>query len=85
MKNIDQLATDIYEVIRNDAMSRALASLLYDKGWRKQIPEEPIEDKEDKVESKDFYTAEEVRNMSRSEVSANLTAIRKSMARWRQQ
>ena len=35
-EQINELATDIYSMLRVDAMSRALASLLYGKGWRKQ-------------------------------------------------
>ena len=29
------MAKDIYAMIRSSAMSLALASMLYDKGWRK--------------------------------------------------
>lgn len=35
-EQIKELAGDIYSMIRSDTMSRALASLLYDKGWKKQ-------------------------------------------------
>ena len=35
-EQINELATDIYSLLRSDNMSRALASLLYGKGWRKQ-------------------------------------------------
>lgn len=34
-KQIDALATDIYSMLRSDSMSRAMASMLFDKGWRK--------------------------------------------------
>lgn len=34
-KEINELAKDIYSMIRSDAMSRALASMLYGEGWRK--------------------------------------------------
>lgn len=30
-----EMAKDIYALIRSSAMSLALASMLYDKGWRK--------------------------------------------------
>jgi hypothetical protein len=33
---------------------------------------------------KDYYTPEEVRNMSHTEISNNLTVIRESMKRWRE-
>lgn len=35
-KQIEEMARDIYSVIRNDAMSRALASTMYSAGYRKQ-------------------------------------------------
>lgn len=31
-----EMAKDIYTMIQSHAMSLALASLLYDKGWRKK-------------------------------------------------
>ena len=34
---------------------------------------------------KDYYTPEEVRNMSHTEISNNLTVIRESMKRWREE
>lgn len=34
-KVCNEMAKDIYAMIRSRAMSMALASLLYDKGWRK--------------------------------------------------
>ena len=34
---INELAADIYSMLRVDAMSRALASLLYGNGWRKLL------------------------------------------------
>jgi hypothetical protein len=37
-EQIKELAGDIYSMIRSDTMSRALASLLCDKGWKKQSP-----------------------------------------------
>lgn len=49
-KQINELAKDIYSMIRSDNMSRALASLLYDKGWRMQ--REVIEEYRKKVYSK---------------------------------
>lgn len=70
-KQINELAADIYSMTHNDNMSRALASYLYDKGYRKQG-----------VAKKDYYTPEEVRRMSQSEVRDNITAIRRSMKTW---
>lgn len=35
-EQINELAKDIYSMLRSDNLSRALASLLYDKGWRRQ-------------------------------------------------
>lgn len=35
-KILDELAKDIYSVLRSDTLSRAIASLLYDKGWGTQ-------------------------------------------------
>lgn len=35
-KQIEELAATIYTHLRSDSMSRALASLLYAEGWRKQ-------------------------------------------------
>lgn len=35
-KEINELATEIYSLFSSRTMSRALASLLYRKGWRKQ-------------------------------------------------
>ena len=40
---INELAADIYSMLRVDAMSRALASLLYGNGWRKQSEGEWID------------------------------------------
>ena len=40
---IDELAKDIRSMLRADAMSRAMASLLYGKGWRKQSEGEWLE------------------------------------------
>ena len=42
-KQIEELAKDIYSLLRSDTMSRALASLLYGEGWRKQNVGEWIE------------------------------------------
>lgn len=33
---IEEMAQEIYSLIRSDTMSRAVASLLYGNGWRKQ-------------------------------------------------
>lgn len=33
---IDELARDIYSIFRSETMSRAMASMLIGKGWRKQ-------------------------------------------------
>ena len=38
-KIINELATDIFSMLRSDTMSRAMASMLYDKGWRRQSAE----------------------------------------------
>lgn len=38
-EQINELAKDIYSMLRRDNLSRALASLLYDKGWRRQSEE----------------------------------------------
>lgn len=35
-KQIEELAATIHIHLRSDAMSRALASFLYEEGWRKQ-------------------------------------------------
>lgn len=35
-KQLEKMATDIYSLLRSDTMSRAMASLLYEKGWYKQ-------------------------------------------------
>lgn len=35
-KQIAELTKDIYSMVRVDSMSRAMASVLYDKGYRKQ-------------------------------------------------
>lgn len=35
-KQIDEMAADIYSLFSSRPMSRALASLLYRKNWRKQ-------------------------------------------------
>jgi uncharacterized OB-fold protein len=32
----DELAGDIYSIFRSETVSRAMASMLIDKGWRKQ-------------------------------------------------
>lgn len=42
-KQIEEMAADIYFLLRSDMMSRAMASLLYDKGWYKQSAEKWIE------------------------------------------
>lgn len=42
-EQINELAADIYSMLRSDNLSRALASLLYGKGWRKQSEGEWIE------------------------------------------
>ena len=34
-EQIDEMAKDIYSLLRSDTMSRALASLLYGEGYRK--------------------------------------------------
>ena len=35
-KEIEELSKDIYSLFRSKTMSRAIASLLHKKGWRKQ-------------------------------------------------
>lgn len=45
-KQIEELAAMIHTHLRSGAMSRALASLLYKEGWRKQNEEEWIEETE---------------------------------------
>lgn len=45
-KQIEELAATIYTLFRNDSMSKALASLLYAEGWRKQDEGEWIEETE---------------------------------------
>ena len=35
-KQIEEMAQDIYTLLRSDTMSRAMASLLYGEGYRKQ-------------------------------------------------
>ena len=35
-QQIDEMAKDIYSLLRSDTMSRAMASLLYGEGYRKQ-------------------------------------------------
>lgn len=67
-----ELAKDIYALIRSSAMSLALASLLYDKGWRKMT-----NDTEEK-----FFSPEDVRKMSPAEVRENHKAICDSMKKW---
>ena len=69
---INELAKDIYSMLRVDAMSRALASMLYDKGWRKMT-----NDTEEK-----FFSPEDVRRMSPVEVRENHKAICDSMRKW---
>lgn len=34
-KQVEALAATIYSYLRSDSMSKALASLLYEEGWRK--------------------------------------------------
>ena len=43
-KQIEELAAMIHTHLRSDAMSRALASFLYEEGWRKQNKGEWIEE-----------------------------------------
>lgn len=43
-QQVDELATDIYSMLRSDTMSRAMASMLYDKGWKKQSENTPAAD-----------------------------------------
>lgn len=45
-KQIEKLAATIYTHLRSDSVSRALASLLYKEGWRKQNEGEWIEETE---------------------------------------
>ena len=50
-KQIDTLAADIYSMLRSDSMSRAMASMLYGDGWRKQseVAREIFEEIEDSI------------------------------------
>lgn len=55
-KQIDALATDIYSMLRSDAMSRVMASMLYGEGYRKVEIDERIkyaEQKRDEAFSND--------------------------------
>lgn len=36
-EQIDELARDIYSIFRSETISRAMASMLIEKGWRKRI------------------------------------------------
>ena len=61
---INQLANDIYSLFRSESMSKAMASLLYDKGYRKtsDIARKIFEEIENiailngYISVKDFYT-----------------------------
>lgn len=70
-----EMAKDIYALIRSSAMSLALASLLYDKGWRNIT-----NDTEEKHEK--YFSPEDVRKMTREEVRENCQAIFNSMREW---
>ena len=39
-KEIEELSNDIYSLFRSKTMSRAIASLLHKKGWRKDTEKE---------------------------------------------
>jgi predicted transcriptional regulator len=55
-QQINRLATDIYSMLRSDAMSRAMASMLYGEGYRKVEIDERIkyaEQKRDEAFSND--------------------------------
>jgi hypothetical protein len=74
-KQINALATDIYSMLRSDSMSRAMASMLFDKGWRNIT-----NDTEEKHEK--YFSPEDVRKMTREEVRENYQAIFNSMREW---
>lgn len=69
------MAKDIYALIRSSSMSLALASMLYDKGWRNIT-----NDTEEKHEK--YFSPEDVRKMTREEVRENYQAIFNSMREW---